>query len=47
MAFINRKVKVLGEEEKTAEIRAVIETYGKKVDYIDFDALNPIIEYIQ
>ena len=47
MAFIHRKVKVLGEEEKTAEISAVIETYGKKVDYIDFDALNPIIEYIQ
>ena len=47
MAFIHRKVKVLREEEKTAEIRAVIETYGKKVDYIDFDTLNPIIEYVQ
>ena len=47
MAFIHRKVKGMKEEEKTAEIRAVIETYGKNVSYIDFDALNPIIDEIQ
>ena len=47
MAFIHRKVKGMKEEEKTAEIKAVIETYGKNVSYIDFDALNPIMDEIQ
>ena len=46
MAFINRKVKGMKEEEKTAEIRAAVETYGKKVDYTDFDALDSIINEI-
>ena len=47
MAFIHRKVKGMKEEERTAEINAVIETYGKNVSYIDFDTLNPIIDEIQ
>ena len=47
MAFIHRKVKGMKEEERTAEINAVIETYGKNVSYIDFDALNPIMDEIQ
>ena len=47
MAFIHRKVKGMKEEEMTAEIKAVIETYGKNVSYIDFDALNPIMDEIQ
>ena len=47
MAFIHRKVKGMKEEEKTAEIKAVIETYGKNVSYVDFGALNPIIDEIQ
>lgn len=46
MAVIYRKVKRLKEEEKTAEAKAIIETYGKKVNFIDFDTLNPIIEEI-
>ena len=47
MAFAYRKSKKLKEEERTAEIKAVIETYGKKVDFIDFDKLNPIINEIE
>lgn len=47
MAFIHRKVKGMEEEEKTAEIKAVIETYGKNVSYVDFDSLNPIMDEIQ
>ena len=47
MAFIKRKLKAMDEGEMTAEIRAVVETYGKNVDYVDFDALNPIIDEIQ
>ena len=46
MSFIHRKVKGLKEEEMNAEIKAVVETYGKTVDYMDFDTLNPIIDEI-
>ena len=47
MAFVHRRLKGLKNEKKTAEEKVILETYGKKVDYIDFDALNPIIEEIQ
>lgn len=46
MALLYRKAKGLKEEEKTAEVKAMIETYGKKVNFIDFDSLNPIIDAI-
>lgn len=47
MAFVHKRLKGLKEEEKNAEAKAILETYGKKVDYMDFDALNPIIDEIQ
>jgi menaquinone-dependent protoporphyrinogen IX oxidase len=47
MAFVHKKSEGLKEEERTAEIKAIIETYGKKVSYVDFDTLNPIINEIQ
>lgn len=34
-------------EKQTAENRALIETYGKKVDFTDFGALKPIVLEIQ
>lgn len=34
-------------EKQTAENRALIETYGKQVDFTDFSALEPIIWEIQ
>lgn len=34
-------------EKQTAENRALIETYGKQVDFTDFCALEPIIDEIQ
>lgn len=34
-------------EKQTAENRALIETYGKQVDFTDFSALKPIIREIQ
>lgn len=34
-------------EKQTAENRALIETYGKQVDFINFGALEPIIHEIQ
>lgn len=46
MALLYMKAKGLKEEEKTAEVKAMIETYGKKVNFIDFNSLNPIIDAI-
>ena len=43
MAFVHKRSKRLKEEEKTAEVKAILETYGKNVNFIDFDSLNPII----
>ena len=34
-------------ENQTAENRALIETYGKQVDFTDFNSLEPIIREIQ
>lgn len=46
MAFAYRNAKRLKEEEQTAESKVIVETYGKKISFIDFDALNPIIDEI-
>lgn len=35
------------EEKKTSEVRAMIDTYNKKVDFIDFDSLAPIIQELK
>lgn len=34
-------------EKQTTENRALIETYGKQVDFMDFYALEPIVWEIQ
>ena len=47
MAVAYRRLKGMNEEEKNAEMKAITETYGKKVNYIDFDTLNPIIDEIK
>ena len=47
MALMYKKVKGLKDDEKTPEVEAMIETYGKKVDFIDFTTLTPIINEIQ
>jgi len=36
----------LAEEKKTAEVRAMIETFNPKVDFIDYNSLNQIVEVI-
>ena len=35
------------ESEPTADARAMLETYDKKVDFVDFGTLNPIAELIK
>ena len=42
MALLVKKVKSLPPEKQTAETRALLETYGKQVDFIDFESLRQI-----
>ena len=35
------------ESELTADAKAMLETYGKQVDFVDFDGLKPIIEIVE
>ena len=30
-----------------AEVRAMLETYGKQVSFVDFDTLDPIVTILQ
>ena len=46
MALLYGKAKGLPEEKKTAEVKAMIDTYGKRVDFVDFGSLAPIIREI-
>ena len=46
MKLLYNAVKNLPEEKQTAEDRAMIETYNKKVDFIDFSSLDKIINEI-
>ena len=46
MKFLYNAVKNLQKEKQTAEDRAMIETYNKKVSFIDFSGLDKIIDEI-
>ena len=46
MTLLYNKAKKLPEEKKTAEVHAMIETYNKKVDFVEFTALEPIAKEI-
>ncbi len=39
MTLLYNKAKNLPEDKKTAEVKAMIETFNKKVDFIDFESL--------
>lgn len=43
MGLLYQKAKNLPEDKKTAEVRAMIDTYNSKVDFTDFDCLDGII----
>ena len=43
MAMLYAKAKRIPIENQNAETKAMIETYGKKVDFVDFEELNPLI----
>lgn len=44
MSLLYKKVKSLPEEQKTAETKAMIETYNKQVNFVDLSCLQTIIE---
>ena len=46
MALLYNKAKNMPEEKKTAEVRAMIETFNSKVDFVDFACLDQITESI-
>ena len=46
MMLLYNKAKKIPEENKTAEVKAMIETFNSKVDFVDFTSLNRIIEII-
>ena len=47
MALLHRSLQKKPAEEWSEEDRALIETYGKQADFVDFASLRPMIEEIQ
>ena len=43
MKLLCKKAENLPEEEKNAEVRAMLETYGKRVNFVNFDSLDQIV----
>lgn len=46
MKLLYNKAKNLAEDKKTAEVQAMIETYGKQVNFVDLNYLDKIINDI-
>ncbi len=47
MSLLIKKVAKLPEEQQNAETRAMLETYGKQVDFVDFTTLQPLADFIK
>ena len=46
MKFMHSKLSRMPKEELNAESKIILETYGKKVDYVDFNTLQPIVSIL-
>ena len=46
MKLLYNHARKLPPEKQTAETRAMIETFGTQVDFVDFSALEPVIEAV-
>lgn len=46
MTLLYNRAKKLPEDKKTAEIKALIQTFNSKVDFVDYSSLNQILEVI-
>lgn len=44
MGMVYKKAVSVPEEERDAELSAMIETYNKQVDFVDYDSLDPIVQ---
>lgn len=44
MSFMHHRLSKMPEEKLNAESKTILETYGKTVDYVDFDTLQPIVD---
>ena len=47
MTILYNKAKNLPEEKKTAEVKAMIETFNQKVDFVDYHPLNQILAALE
>ncbi|PWJ64110.1 Protoporphyrinogen IX oxidase, menaquinone-dependent (flavodoxin domain) [Fibrobacter sp. UWB15] len=47
MKLLYSKVTKIPEAERNAEVRALIATYGKQVDFVNFDTLEPIAQILK
>lgn len=47
MSLLYNKAKNLPKEKQTPEVKSMLETYGKQVDFIDFELLAPILEAVK
>jgi hypothetical protein len=47
MKLLYSKVTTIPEAERNAEVRALIATYGKQVDFVNFDTLKPIAQILK
>lgn len=46
MSFVYKKAKKIPEEQRTPEERELIATYNQKVDFVDYDSLKSIIDFM-
>ena len=46
MKFMHGRLSRMAEEELNAESKIILETYGKKVDYVDFETLQTIVSIL-
>ncbi len=46
MTLLYNKARRLPEEKKTAEDRAMIDTFNQKADFVDFASLAPVLKAI-
>lgn len=44
MGMVYKKAVSVPVEERNAELSAMIETYNKQADFVDFDSLDPIVQ---
>ena len=46
MSLLHSKVSKMPESELNAEAKAMLETYGQKVDFVDFTSLEKIVNIL-